>query len=550
MDLRSSRPDRATTTKYASTMPIQPNSYTSPVRHRGEYADSLGRGSRTGYESYDGPGWSPYDGRRSATATMTAFSDGGHSGVEEEEEESSWYRRGEGSGQQRRRRRRQFEPTGSFYPEYDYYGARHQRPLSSLFDEVVQGARNRLRGRSARPRPPVPYQPAVHDIRGDAVPPPNDVEQEIAAPIPRRPSVARPPSRSTMTDLNNGSAHGSRSHSAAASLHRPEPTPIQPVLEPVIPTKFSPSPPSPPPLGALASFTTFLRTLRALPMITPNSFSSRGERAPITLTYTPSLNSDRSFAQMSEARRKGMIRYGRRGEWEGEVEKGESWYVMSGAQEARAARRAVRQSIRKQEKEKRKTEKEIEDGLGERTGQHHRSNTLTSMAYSYSHGPQAIPPPRPSSTSTTTSRAHERRPTVSSQHTRVASPPPSYQTHTTVMPTPYGVVPVTYASYGGYPTYGYGYPVYAPPSQQQPQPPIAPVVPPPPQPQPTRRLSGSSASGRSQRSRSSRRHSLSRAAQSRSRHGSDEEGSIVPIPASDLPPDVKAAVSIEALNQA
>lgn len=295
-------------------------------------------------------------------------------------------------------------------PEYDHYGARHQHPLSSLFDEVVQGARNRLKARSACPRPPAPYQPSITDV-GDNFTVPNDVEQ-ITAPIPRRPSVARPPSRST-TVLNNGSAHGSRT-SSAASLQRPKPTPIQP-LEPVIPTtKFSPSPPSPPPLGALASFTTFLRTFRVLPMITPNSFSSQGERAPSTLTY-----SDRSLAQMSGARRKGIIRYGRRGEWEGEVEKGESWYVnvMSGAHEARAARRAVRQSIRKQERaEKWRTENEkekgIEEGLGDRNGNHHRSNALTSMAYSYNHGTQAVPPSRPASTSTT-SRTHERRPTVS-----------------------------------------------------------------------------------------------------------------------------------------
>ncbi|KLO13865.1 hypothetical protein SCHPADRAFT_939978 [Schizopora paradoxa] len=264
-------------------MPIPPNSYTSPV-HRGEhYADSVGRGSRMGYDW-----WSPYDGRRSATATATAFSDGGRSGEEEEhgweDEEPSWYRRREADGQQRRGRR--FEPR-PYYPEYDYYDARHRRMLSSLSDEIVEGARNRLRGRSARPQRPAPYQSSVHDD-GDHVP--NNVEH-IAAPIPQRPNFAKPPSRST-TVINDGSARGSRPPSAL-SLHRPEPTPIQPV-EPVIPTKFSPSPPSPPPLGPLASFTTFLRALRNLPMIMANSFSSRGERAPFTLTYTPATSSDRS----------------------------------------------------------------------------------------------------------------------------------------------------------------------------------------------------------------------------------------------------------------
>ncbi|KLO13864.1 hypothetical protein SCHPADRAFT_939977 [Schizopora paradoxa] len=211
---------------------------------------------------------------------------------------------------------------------------------------------------------------------------------------------------------------------------------------------------------------------------------------------------------------------------------------MSGAQEVHAVRRAMRKSVMMQEKERKRVAKEgIDDGMGERTG-HHRSNTVSSMAYSYSHGPQGVPPPRPASTSTT-SRTHERRPTVSSQHTHVASPPPSYQTHTMMMtPTPYGVVPVTYAPYAGY-----GYPVYAPqPFLQQQRPHVpAPVIP-PSTARPERRLSGSS--GCSQHSRVSSRRS-----RARSRHGSDE-GSIVPIPPEELPLDVKAAVSIEALNQA
>ncbi|KLO06693.1 hypothetical protein SCHPADRAFT_945877 [Schizopora paradoxa] len=115
-----------------------------------------------------------------------------------------------------------------------------------------------------------------------------------------------------------------------------------------------------------------------------------------------------------------------------------------------------------------------------------------------------------------------------------ASPPPSHQTHQMIMLTPYGVLLISYTSYYEYTAYLY--PVYASQFQLFVQnQPITPAVPPKPTARPERRFSDSSR--RSQRSQPSLRRSASRRARSHSHsHASNErEGSIVPIPASELP---------------
>lgn len=301
----------------------------------------------------------------------------------------SWYRPGISSGADALKQHGQEVP---FYPEYEYDPRSRRR-----FSAFLEGLGNRIMSRSSHPPAPRPYEPD-----------PNSESQ----PYPSAPPESR----------------------EDPVLPMPIPTdapPIEPVAEP------EPEPETP-----VQSFYRFVANLRSLPFITPNSFSSRGERAPITTAFQPEESSARSLARLHQYR--AAIRYGREGEEEGERLKGRSWYVRSVGQEVRAARNAARKIGRERERESRRVVKEASGHSSGSSNAPLRSKPIKSvngvpdMAYSYSVGPSPSGLTAGNGANLNGS-VHLRGPTSSSGHTastfketqQITSPP-------VVMSVPYG----------------------------------------------------------------------------------------------------------------